>query len=108
MKRAQFTRVGLLFLALLVGAYLHFYEMLFLSDSHCPHEATAHAACIATMSGFAPSVANSIEAVVLPIIFLLVLSVLHRAYNQHPLKRVVRVRCMVMLFRRGILNPKAP
>ncbi len=108
MKRAHPTQATFLFLILLLGAYLHFYGMLFLSDSHCPHEATAHAACIATMSGFAPSVANSIEAVVLPIIFLLVLSVLHRAYHQHSLKRVERVRYIVALFRRGILNPKAP
>ncbi len=108
MKRAHRTHATFLFLALFLGAYLHFYGMLFLDNSHCPHEATAHAACIATMSGFAPSVALSIESVVLPIVFLFIFNLLGFAYHHNLQKRVERVRYIVALFRRGILNPKVP
>lgn len=107
MKRTPRTRVAILFFALLVGAYLHFYGMLFLTTSHCPHEVSDHAECIATMSGFTQPNTTATLPLLLPVFLIIAM----RIVTPRILQSVVvltEVRPLVGLFRRGILNPKAP
>ncbi len=108
MKRTPHIRVATLFLVLLAGAYLHFFGMLFLVTAHCQHEVSEHAECIATMSGFSvPIAAPTLPAMSLFFFAVSILAVRHISGGKRD-RSDTYVLPLAGLFRRGILNPKAP
>ncbi len=108
MKRTLHSRIAMLFIVVLAGAYLHFFGMLFLTTSHCAHEASEHAECIATMSGFSVPDAAPVLPQMSVLFFVFSILAAHLISTKKQAQSDTLVLPLVGLFRRGILNPKAP